>query len=123
MNGGALSPTRPAVSDLFRSDIFLELVQDLFETEAGGFLARWILFERGQKIGDIALCRHQQISVVDVPVPLGIGGNICTFVGVQAQVEQLGAPQKRIRLEPDLQRAPLPLLHEHELPVVVTQSG
>jgi hypothetical protein len=36
----------PAAFDLFRSDILLELVHDLFKAEAAGFLARRIGFKR-----------------------------------------------------------------------------
>ena len=59
--------------------------------------------------------------VVEDPVVVGVRGDVGPLVGVGAQVEELGHPQRDERLGPDLQRALDALLHEDDLPVVEPQ--
>ena len=60
--------------------------------------------------------------MIQQPVPIGVGGDVGTFVGIGEQVEDLRHPQLGEWFGPDLQGARLALLLKDKLPVVVAQA-
>src|SRR4029453_15601491 len=100
-----------------------EFLHHLIKGEGGGLLPRWKLFERLQKRSHGGLRGHEQIDMVEEPVVMGLRCDAGAFERVGAQIVELRHAQRDKRLGPDPQCAGGALLHEYELPVVVTQAG
>ena len=64
----------------------LQLLHHLVDGEAGSLLSRRIFLERRQELADVALCRCQQEDMIDVPVPIGVGGDGRLLVRIGAQI-------------------------------------
>src|SRR5262249_44603464 len=80
-----------------------QLVRRLVDSEARRLLTRWKLFERLHEVRDDRLCREQHVRRLQVPVPIGVRGDIGAFKGIGTQVVELRRPQHREGLGPDLQ--------------------
>ncbi len=61
--------------------------------------------------------------MIEIPVPVGIRRDSRLFIRIGAQVVEPRNPCFHERFTPDGQRTLFPLLGEHDLPVVVAQSG
>ena len=67
--------------------------------------------------------RQQQVNMIEIPVPVGIRSDGRLFVRIGTQVVEPRNPRLYERFTPDSQSTLFPLLGEHDLPVVVAQSG
>src|SRR5208337_3130208 len=99
----------------------LELVQHVFEVEAGRLLPLGVILEGGQKPADVLLRRNEQKGMVERPVVVGVRRDVGPLVRVDTEVEDFWHAQRGERLAPDPQCSWGALLEEHELPVVVPQ--
>ena len=61
--------------------------------------------------------------MVEEPVVISVGRDVRPFIRVGFQIEELGKPQGRERLAPNLQRSRSALFSKNKLPVVVAQTG
>src|SRR5690348_2281868 len=98
----------------------LHLLDDLVDREARRPLARRIVLEGGQELGDQRLHReHDRPGVPHHPVVIAVRGDVGPLIGIGPKVEYLGQAQSRERLGPDAQCAGGALLLEHDLPILV----
>src|SRR5262249_42937547 len=58
-------------------DTLLQFLQYLINGEARCLLARGVILERCQEPGHEMLRRHEKVNVIEVPVKVGIGGDMC----------------------------------------------
>src|SRR5262249_5821050 len=79
----ALPQLRPA---LVTRGALLQLLENLVDAEARGFLARRVVLEGREEFGDIGLGRHHQEGVVQQPVVIGVRGDVGALEGIAAQV-------------------------------------
>src|SRR5215510_10961363 len=116
------TPPRVPLWGLLASGL-LHLLHDLVQVEGGRLLPLRVLLERRQELGNEGLGGHEHERAVHDPVVVGVRGDVRPLVRVRPEVEELGEAQGGERLGPDAQRSRGPLLHEHELPVVIPQTG
>src|SRR6266436_383929 len=96
-----------------------ELLQYLINGEARRLLPWWVVLERRQEPAHHLLCRHQQVGVIEDPVPVGVRGDIRKLERIRPQIVHLWNPQRYERLRPDLHGALQPLLRKDQLPIVI----
>src|SRR5262245_58656037 len=123
-NAAKHSPRRPSRCRLQAAALqtALDLVHDLIDAEARGFLARRVFLEALQKLCHSALGGNQNEDVVENPIPVSVGGDVRHFIRIRTQVENLRHAQRHKRLGPDLHRSLGALFHEHDLEVVETHG-
>ena len=102
---------------------FLQLLQDFIHVEGGRLLPLRVVLEGHQELAHVGLRGHQQEDVIDQPVVVGVRSDVRPLVRVRPEIEHLRDPQAGERVRPDEHRSRGPLLHEHQLPVVVAQAG
>src|SRR5208283_1514318 len=78
----------------------LELIEHTVQVERRRLLPGWELLERLDLLLHIRLCRHQQESVVEYPVPVGVRVLVRAFEGIAAKIEYLGNTKRHERLRP-----------------------
>jgi hypothetical protein len=100
----------------------LQQLHSFVDADAAGLLARREFLECGEELANDRLRRHTYEHMVDHPVVICIRGDVGPFVGVHAQIEDLGYAQRDERLGPKRQRALGPLFCKNNLPVVVAQA-
>src|SRR5258706_1815865 len=108
-----------------RGDELLRLFQflhDFVQIEAGCLLPLRVVTERGQELAHVILCWHKQEHVIEQPVVVRVRGNVRPLIGIGTEIEDLWNAQASKGIGPE-QKLPVgALLHEHYLPVVVSQS-
>src|SRR5581483_5871319 len=102
---------------------FLQLLHHFVEVETRRLLALRIVSKRRQELADVVLRRDQKKDVIQQPIVARVRGNVCPFVGISAEVEDLRDAQCRERLRPDGKSSSSPLLQEYDFPVVVPQGS
>src|SRR5262245_7950716 len=90
----------------------LHLLHGLIDREGVRTLDRRELPEGLEELPDDLRRDEGQDSALDQPVPVRVRGDVRELVGIGAQVVELGQPQGRERLRPDLHRPVAALLHE-----------
>ena len=99
----------------------LDRLEGIADREGSRLLSGRILLEGFQERADHIGHRVENPSVVDVPVPIGIGRDPGEFVGIGTQIVDVRHAQAPELTLPDLHGARLVLHHEVKLPVVVAK--
>src|SRR5262245_45302032 len=96
------SPRVSQLASFAGSGALPQLFQDLIHAEASGSLARREFFERGEELPDDALRRHTDIGMVHPPVVIRVRRDVCPFIRIRPQIEELRKPQRCERFLPYL---------------------